>query len=307
MENPKNVTFAVKINRELKEQLENLFEISGFPTRKEWMESVVTFLQLNAAKENQHFNKEISELELHARRIIEIFAHMAQRTTFEREEEARQHDELNAAQKAANEALRAELADTKNALQSAKEDLRVAGEELESQKRQAHQFEEAMGNQSKLIAQLEKNNSDLTSIVSEYKEAADENKQLTKQIEVLQKATEELSRTSAAQVDEYERKLRDMEESQKRAQADHERTLQEKSAELERAKEDAERRLEREKADGKQKLEAAIADKNIEIREKVAELREEYQAKYAKQQEEATARIAELYAALTKNHDQNNG
>lgn len=310
----KDKVFGVKVGSDLHEKLEDLFEVSGYKTKKEWMESVALVLSLQSTKENRHFSKDIGELELHTRRVVEIFANMASRTTHERDEEARRYDELMAAQNETIESLRAENADAKMALKLAGEDIEALKRQFDVLQRQANQYEEAMGNQAKLIESLEKQRDDLSAIVSEYKKAADENKVLHARVGELSKEIEQVEREAATVAERLGHKIGSMEQEQERLVVEHERAITNAASDYDRKLSDLQRNLDRAEKEHKRELEtlksdlnrqseAAVAAKEVEWREKAAEIREEYQAKLQNSQEEAALRISELYKALMKGTD----
>lgn len=177
-------TFGVKVSEELHEQVQQMIQASGI-TAKEWFEKAVALTEMQSIKEGAtDYSQDLSELEVHTTRIYELVTNMVQRSIYLKD---------HAVQEVADK-----LEQTESVIGEYQEKAKVAGEELkaikvsleevEKEKEElSKQLQQALStneNNQLLIAEYKEKTDTLSGLVNEYKEYANENKQLKEQFAV---------------------------------------------------------------------------------------------------------------------------
>lgn len=289
-------TFGVKVSDELYDRVKSMIEISGISS-KEWFEKAVALTEIQNLKEGSgDYKQDLSELDLHTKRIYELVANMLQRADYLKmdavkglEEKLESRDititELQTSVKKLNEDLK-QAQDASTQAESNNKDL---SEQLES-------FRAANDNNQALIQEYKEKIDTLSSLVNQYKGYATEN------VELKEKHSTEKEQMKAEFEQKESRMVSSIEELKATThdQDDLIRQLQEK---LNRAIEDHKNEIEALKANQVNQLTQLTDKKDVEKDRAVLEIERKYQEKLEKAHDQFNEKLARLYEKLDQKED----
>lgn len=174
----KDTTISFRGSDELKEKVTLMIEGSGL-TQKEWYEKAISLAEMNSLKEGaKDYSKDLSELEMHTQRIYELIGNMVKRAGYEKDAVERRLDEVKASQNEVitdyQQRIKAEI----ELRQESEEQTKVSVKNEEKLNEQFSQLQKANASNEALIEQYKEKIDSLSTLVSEYRGYADENKQL---------------------------------------------------------------------------------------------------------------------------------
>lgn len=252
----KDTTISFRGSDELKEKVTLMIEGSGL-TQKEWYEKTISLAEMNSLKEGaKDYSKDLSELEMHTQRIYELIGNMVKRAGYEKDAVERKLDEVKASQNEVitdyQQKLKAEI----ELRQESEKQTNISIENEDKLNEQFSQLQKANASNEALIEQYKEKIDSLSSLVSEYRSYADENKQL-------QTTMADLKERNRSSIQEMQDTVNDVTRNLEKAQAEL-KTLTDKLS------------FERDKAllEADKKHQAQIASANENYNEKIRELYE---------------------------------
>jgi chromosome segregation ATPase len=176
-------TFGVKVPQELKDKAQRMVKESGL-TGKEWLETVITMLEMQSLKEGKavDYQKDLSELEIHTNRINHLVANMITRATHEKEAVLQQIEGIKASKDEIIARFQTELSEVKGQIEGYKQQAEQADKSLVEAAKQAQQLQETNNNNKALIVEYKEKIDTLTGLVNEYKEYREQNRGLMSRI-----------------------------------------------------------------------------------------------------------------------------
>lgn len=268
MSNEAKTTKAYKISPELKEKLERLAAESGLETQEAFIEQLAALYELQQLKEGNGsgYRKQIEELEYHLSRPLALFTSMIETEAAARLDMSQQHEEKVGGLSVELFAQQEEIATLKKEAKAQADELARIAKDNESQIKLVEQLQESVRDKGLIVDQRGQEIATLSSLVNEYKAAADENKELKTEVSRLTTITEK----QAKEIDELkidkqvidDQRVRELEQLE------------------ERHREALERQAER---------------KDVEKERELLAIRTEYHTKFEKEQEVATTKIREMY------------
>jgi DNA repair exonuclease SbcCD ATPase subunit len=260
-------TKAFKVSDEFKDRINAIIKASGLQD-KEWIETVTNLWIMQDAKAGlPGYGQDISELELHTKRINELFLSMIQRTSFEKDDVLHKLAEMQEENSNLTESLELATKEIKTLLATRDDDLKKYEKEKEELERLSHQMEESLKNNTLLIEEYKEKNDTLTGLVNEYRSGYERSNELVNQVNQLNQVIHE----QEVNLREDTNKINALEKSHK---SDLERLVEKKDLEKERE-------LLKLQADYQIKLQAQNEESTIKLQslyERIEELRKEHQA-----------------------------
>lgn len=208
MSNPRK---AFNVSEEVKEKINAVIEASGMGD-KEWIEHVTNLYQMQELKKSSpDFNKDISELELHTKRINELVINMVERASFEKEEVIQSVDEIKESKNLIIEGLHGELQDLQERMKQYEQQAKDATEAKEEAEKRVKQLDEMNENNKLLIDEYKDKNDTLTGLVNQFRQSHEENASLKSQVEELKDSSQKLQ----TQLKEEQKSIKQIEEKHK--------------------------------------------------------------------------------------------
>ena len=162
-------TKGFKVSEELREKINATIRASGLED-KNWIEAVTNLWLVQEAKVSlPNYSPDISELELHTKRINELVLNMIQRSAHEQNDVQRQISELQGENEELVQQIERLSKEIKTLLADREEDRDRYEKEKEEAARLLHQMEGASENHNLLIKEYKDKNDILTGLVAEYK------------------------------------------------------------------------------------------------------------------------------------------
>lgn len=280
MSKEEKVIKGFKVDPEVKAKIESLFNESGFPTQESFLVHMAELFELQQLKAGGSYTKQIEELEYHTQSTVKLFMSMLQTETASRLSLTQDYEDkltergnvLFNQEKEINE-LRLQLKQNTEALD------RQAKENTE----QAALIDQLRENKEKsdlLVDQYKEKIDNLTGLIGQYQEAAQQNKELTariavleaneaKQAEVIQQLESQIStfqKQAAEQIDQLEQRHKEvMERLQERLGVQHER-------EMLKLQGDYQAKIEKISAEATERLQLATQESTAEIRKLYGEI-----------------------------------
>lgn len=181
-----------KISEELMEKINATIDASGYDDSA-WIEQVTNLWVMKEAKVGlPNYQEELSELELHTKRINELVLNMIQRTGHEKEEVLRQKSELHQENEELVQQLERTTQEIKLILAARDEDRNRFEKEKEETARLLHQMEATAENHTLLVKEYKDKNDTLSGLVAEYKAGYDQANTLNTEINHLNAVIREL-------------------------------------------------------------------------------------------------------------------
>ncbi|SHN86383.1 MULTISPECIES: hypothetical protein [Desulfitobacterium] len=263
-------TKAFKISDELKTKINTTIQASGLQD-KEWIESVTNLWVMQDVKIGlPNFKQDISELELHTKRINELVINMIERAAHEKEEISRQVLELSTEKNELLQKIDFMEKEIKAQLKANEEaDIHHLKEKEESE-RLIRQMEEATWHNNLLIQEYKEKNDTLMGLVNEYKAAYEEKNSLKHEVD-------RLNQTLVTLKGELEHNVQAVEALKKAHKDELERMAEKKDIERERERLTLQ-------SDYQNKIQSLSEESTEKIRmlyEKIEQLHKEYQAEIA--------------------------
>lgn len=273
MSSDAKTTKSYKLSPELKEKLERLAADSGLETQEAFIEQLAALYELQQMKEGHGsgYAKQIEELEYHTRRSVELFIGVINTESAERLQMNQEHEEKLSDRAAVIFSQEQEIAELRKELKMRTDELERMSKEKEAQARLNEQLETAARDKGLLVDQYREKVDTLSGLVSEYKEAAEENKTLHLEISRMTMFTEKQDGRISSLEAEMAELSKHTEEQMRQAEERH-----------------------------KELLERMTERKETEKEREVLKVRTEYQEKLEAAQTEATAKIRELYDQLER-------
>jgi len=263
----KDTTISFRGSDELKEKVTVMIEGSGL-TQKEWYEKAISLAEINSLKEGaKDYSKDLSELEMHTQRIYELIGNMVKRAGYEKDAVERKLDEVKVSQNEVitdyQQKLKAEIELRKEADKQTK----ASEENEEKLKEQFSQLQKANASNEDLIGEYKEKIDSLSSLVTEYRGYADENKRL-------QIAMNDLKEKNRSSIQEMQDTVNDVTHRLENTQSELNKKEQEQEAALKTLTDQL--NFEKEKAllEADKKNQAQIASANENYNKKIGELYE---------------------------------
>lgn len=178
-------TKAFKISDDLMARINETIQASGLQD-KEWIESVTNLWLLQDAKSVlTGFSQDISELELHTKRINELVLNMLNRSAHEKEDVARKVAQTQLEKEELTQKVEFLEKEVKAQLAVKEEDEARYQREKEESSRLLRQMEDAAGHNNLLIQEYKEKNDTLMGLVNEYKAAYEERDELKHEVDRL--------------------------------------------------------------------------------------------------------------------------
>lgn len=228
-------TKAYKVDPEIRTKVETLFADSGLSTEGEFLAHLASLFEMQQMKEGSAagYAKQINELEIHARRTVELFLSMIQTEAAEKADLSDVHAE--------------QLSEQRNAYLDAQEQIQTLLRDSDQAWSEVKELKEDVAESMKLVQQLQKTNERSEELIGEYRQRIDDmSKIVTDQREATAEAADLRKKVDALSQVVYERdreiaQMRDaLEASQKRSADDIRQLSEQHAAELQRATERAE-------------------------------------------------------------------
>jgi phage host-nuclease inhibitor protein Gam len=262
-------TKGFKIDDDLKRKINSTIQASGM-NDKEWIEAVTNLWVMQDIKNGMpDYRKDIGELELHTKRINDLFTNMIQQTAFEKDEIQRKVEDLKESKNQIIEQCQLEISDLKKQVQLAVEEVDRYKTMKDEAERLVRKMEEAGENNKLLIQEYKEKNDTLTGLVNDFRQGYEESKALEEEVNRLNLLTEKLQ----GDLQKEKEALDSLNEIHKEVIRQTE----------ERQKTEVERIIER---------------KEIEKERELLQIRTQYQDKLQKANEEYTAKIQSLYEQI---------
>lgn len=187
-----DVTFGVKVSQEVKEKVNQIIEASGMKS-KEWFETVLMLYEMEQLKQgSKDFSKDLSELEIHTNRIVQLVGNMVTRATHEKERILQQIEGVKASKDEIILGYQQELSEIKEQIKGYVQQADQAEKNLFEATKHALQLEETNENNKALIGEYKDKIDTLTGLVNEYKGYSSENKELKQRSNELEQQNAEL-------------------------------------------------------------------------------------------------------------------
>ena len=188
-------TKGFKINDDLKRRINETIQASGM-NDKEWIEAVTNLWVMQDIKNGMpDYRKDIGELELHTKRINDLFTNIIQRNAFEKDEIQRKAEDLNRSKNQIIEQCQLEVSDLKKQVQMAAEEVDRYKTIKDEAERLVQQMEEARENNKLLIQEYKEKNDTLKGVVNDFRQGYEESKALKDEVNRLNQLTEKLQET----------------------------------------------------------------------------------------------------------------
>ncbi|WP_052353847.1 coiled-coil domain-containing protein [Neobacillus jeddahensis] len=292
-------TFGVKVSEDLYERVKNIIEVSGISS-KEWFEKAVAMSEIQNLKEGSgDYKQDLSELELHTKRIYELVANMIQRADYLK---------MDAVKELENKIESRDLTITEfqNNVKALKEQLSAAEEgfkQNEGEKTElSSQLEELRASNSTnldLIKEYKEKVDTLSSLINEYKGYATENTEL-KQSHAVEK-----EKINAAHIEKENRMISSIEEL-KTTTRDQEALINQLQTKLTKVIDDYKNEIENLRANQVNQLTQLTDKKELEKERAILEIERKYQAKLEQSHEQYNEKLAGLYERLESKEKPNN-
>lgn len=186
-----DVTFGVKVSPEVKERVSAMIEASGLKS-KEWFESLLSLYEMQRLKEGTvDFAKDLSELEIHTNRIVQLVGNMVTRATHEKEAVLQQIEGIKASRDEVIIGYQQELAEVKGQIQQYREQAEDSAKVKNEAEKRVIQLQEAAENHRDLIGQYKEKIDTLSGLVAEYRAHSEERHQLKETVQALGRQVEE--------------------------------------------------------------------------------------------------------------------
>lgn len=265
------VAKAYKVSPELKDRLERLAAESGLETQEQFIEQLAAIYELQQLKEGNGsgYLKQIEELQYHTNRSLALFVSMIDTEAAARMELMQAHDEKLADRAVTITLQEQTIIEMQKEKKTQTEELSRLAKENESLAKLVDQLQESLKDKATIADQHGQEVATLSSLVNEYKAAADENKELKNEVTQLTS----LSNKQATHIESLQSCVESLESTKTKA-------LDELTA--------------RHEAD----IERIVERKDVEREKMLLELRNEYQTKREATSEESTAKMSELYAKI---------
>lgn len=263
----KDTTISFRGSDELKEKVTSMIELSGL-TQKEWYEKAISLAEMNSLKEgSKDYSKDLSELEMHTQRIYEIIGNMVKRAGYEKDAVVRKLEEVTASQNEVITDYQRKLKVEIELRQGAEKQTKESIENEEKLKEQFSQAQKAKAINEALIEQYKEKIDSLSTLVSEYRGYADENKQL-------QTAMNDLKEKNRSSIQEMKDIVSDVTQRLENTQVELNKKKQEQDTALKTLA--GQLNFEKEKAllEADKKHQAQIASANENYNKKIGELYE---------------------------------
>lgn len=272
MSNEAKVAKAYKVSPEVKEKLETLFAQSGMETQEGFIEHLAAQYELQQLKVVvPGYKKQLDELDIHARRVNEIFLSMINTEGAERIELVRQFEKKLEERSGVIYLQEQQISEMSKLAKQQEGDLAKALKDNTEISTQLGQAQEISLKGNLLVEEYGKQILSLTGMLDENKAAVDESKGLKAQLTELTNLTDK----QVAKILDLAINLQELQES-------HANQIEQHGI---RHKEDLERLLER---------------KDLEKERELLGVRMEYQAKFEKSNEDGTEKIRDLYEQIDK-------
>lgn len=263
----KDTTISFRGSDELKEKVTLMIEGSGL-TQKEWYEKAISFAEMNSLKEGaKDYSKDLSELEMHTQRIYELIGNMVKRAGYEKDAVERKLDEVKASQNEVitdyQQKLKAEI----ELRQEAEKQTKASVENEEKLNEQSSQLQKANASNEALIEQYKEKIDSLSTLVSEYRGYADENKQL-------QTSMIDLKEKNRSSIQEMQDKVNDIARLLEKTDAELSKKKQEQEAALKTITDKLGFEKDKSLLEADKKHQAQISSANENYNEKILELYE---------------------------------
>ncbi|WP_134704932.1 hypothetical protein [Ammoniphilus sp. YIM 78166] len=146
-----DVTFGVKVSPETKERVSAMIESSGLKG-KEWFETLLSLYEMQQLKEGtKDFAKDLSELEIHTNRIVQLVGNMVTRATHEKEAVLQQMETVKTSRDEIITGYQQELSEVKKQIEVFSLQAQDADRAKEEAEKHVQQLEEAAQNNRDLI------------------------------------------------------------------------------------------------------------------------------------------------------------
>jgi FtsZ-binding cell division protein ZapB len=236
----KEKTFGFKSTDEDYSLFEEAFKHSGFPSKDEWMKSLVNREVLESVKEANHeFKQPLAELQVHTSRIYELVVNMVNQSVYLRDHAVKEvSDKLEQ-----RESIIGEYQEkAKNALEESKtisEALKALEQEKNELAKQLDNQKATSENNQLLINEYKEKNDTLSGLVTKYQSFAEENEKLktehATERERLQSQVKEVMGQNTDQQEELKTLKRQIESLQSNHAIELERVVERKDVEREKA------------------------------------------------------------------------
>jgi chromosome segregation ATPase len=175
-------TWAVKVSEETKELVNKLIASSGFPTSKEWFETVLGIIQREQLKNNNmDFAKDLGELELHTNRINQLIINMVQRASYEKNDLIKKYETGMAVKDERLTEQKSKILGLELGLEEAAKENKEMLQSKEKAENQAKQLSAAIETHKDLIAEYKEKIIGLTDQIKDYEKCRGENLRLEKE------------------------------------------------------------------------------------------------------------------------------
>ncbi|WP_391558950.1 hypothetical protein [Robertmurraya sp.] len=288
-------TYGVKVSEEMYDRLKAAQEASGL-TGSEWMEGLLAVAQMQEMKGDATFSKDVSEIETHTQRIVNIVANMIQRAAFEREGILHKVEEMRESKDQIIARLQVDLSALEVRTQDAEKLARESSQEKVDVEKQIEQLQQSAATTTALVKQYEEKIQTLTGIVTKYQSQADENEALQQRIRELEQDVHSLKQTAQTQQSEMDRLIIDHQRELERTKEQHETAIQHLQAELDRLAKDHQQELDR----IKEQHETEKKQLELSAKEQVLQARSAYQEKLEQVNEAHNAQLKDLYSEMDR-------
>jgi len=251
-------TKAFKVSEDLRDRINATIGASGLQD-KGWIEAVTNLWLMRDAKVGlPNYQQDISELELHTKRINELVLNMIQRSAHEKEDVQRKISELQGENEGLVQQLERSSKEISALLASREEDKERNEKEKEEAERLVRQMEGASEHNNLLIKEYKDKNDTLTGLISEYKAGYEQSNELKNEVNRLNQVIKDM-----------ETKLLERNNAIKVLENSH-----------------------------KDNIERMIEKKDIEREREFLRIQTEYQTKLQSLNEESTKKLQDLYERI---------
>lgn len=289
----KEKTFGFKATDEDYLYLEELFKESGFPSKDEWVKSLVKQNGLESTKEANHeFKQPLTELQVHTSRIYELVVNMVNQAVYLRNDAVKQVTEKLDQREAIIGEYQEKAKAAIEELKVTKESLKDTEQENAELSKQVESYTATFENNQSLISEYKEKIDTLSGLVTRYQEYQQENERLKEQF------AHERSQLQS-QVKEVTKQNDDQQEDIKELHRQNETLKNNYKVELERIGEKMENM--------KSNHAAELEKKDYEKEKALLETEREFQQRLLQVNDEHNAKIQSLYNEidrLRKEYDQ---
>ncbi|QNR70558.1 hypothetical protein IAQ67_29310 (plasmid) [Paenibacillus peoriae] len=274
------VSKGYKVDPEVKEKVERLFEESGLPTQESFLVHMAELFELQQMKSLGSYTKDIEQLEYHTSSTVKLFMSMLQSENASRLNLSEQYEEKLTERGNDLFNQEKELHELRSLL---KENEETLARQMKDNAEQLTLIEQLRDNKEKsdlLVEEYKEKIDNLTSLIGQYQEAAQENKELSarvaalsinesKQVEVIERLENQISTLQKKAAEEIEQLENRHKEATERLT---ERLEVQQQRELLKVQGEYQAKIEKMSAEATERLQTATQESTAEIRKLYSEI-----------------------------------